>query len=95
MTATENAEEHGGRRWRFLATAGGESSSGEWEKGSRRVVESAAGMLNKFIRYEAHIDRMLSRSVRDLERVQEKRKRVESIINRDLQDPDKSGLDGE
>ena len=32
-----------------------------------------AGILNKFIRYEAHIDRMLSRSVRDLERVQEKR----------------------
>ncbi len=44
------------------------------------------GILNKFIRYEAHIDRMLSRSVRDLERVQEKRKRGESIINRDEQD---------
>ena len=45
-----------------------------------------AGVLNKFIRYEAHIDRMLSRSVRDLERVQEKRKKAESIINRDEQD---------
>lgn len=44
------------------------------------------GILNKFIRYEAHIDRMLSRSIRELERVQEKRKRAESIINRDLQD---------
>lgn len=45
-----------------------------------------AGILNKFIRYEAHIDRMLSRSVRELERVQEKRKKAESIINRDEQD---------
>jgi len=44
-----------------------------------------AGILNKFIRYEAHIDRMLSRSIRELERVQEKRKRAESIIDRDLQ----------
>jgi len=45
-----------------------------------------AGILNKFIRYEAHIDRMLSRSIRELERVQEKRKKAESIINRDTQD---------
>ncbi len=44
-----------------------------------------AGILNKFIRYEAHIDRMLSRSIRELERVQEKGKKAESIINRDLQ----------
>ena len=45
-----------------------------------------AGILNKFIRYEAHIDRMLSRSIRELERVQEKRKKAENIINRDTQD---------
>ena len=45
-----------------------------------------AGVLGKFARYEAHIARMLSMSVRDLERVQEKRKREESIINRDRQD---------
>lgn len=42
-----------------------------------------AGVLGKFARYEAHIDRMLSRSVRDLERVQDRRKRAESIINKD------------
>ena len=45
-----------------------------------------AGILIKFIRYEAHIDRMLSRSIRELERVQEKRKKAESIIDRDEQD---------
>jgi hypothetical protein len=45
-----------------------------------------ASVLGKFVRYEAHIDRMLSRSIRELERVQEKRKNSESIINRGTQD---------
>lgn len=44
------------------------------------------GILNKYIRYEAHIGRMLSRSLRELERVQEKRRKAKSIINRDGQD---------
>jgi hypothetical protein len=44
-----------------------------------------AGILNKFIRYEAHIDRMLSRSIRELERVQEKRKRAESRLTANSQ----------
>jgi len=50
-----------------------------------KAALEGTGVLSKFIRYEAHIDKMLFASIRELERVQEKRKR-ESVINRDAQE---------
>ncbi len=45
-----------------------------------------AGVLGKFARYEAHIARMLFGSIRELERLQGKRKGKESIGDREPQD---------
>ncbi len=54
-----------------------------------KAAMEGAGVLSKFMRYEAHIAKMLLVNMRELERLQEKRKR-ENVINRDAQD----GQDG-
>jgi hypothetical protein len=49
-----------------------------------KAALEGTGVLGKFIRYEAHISKTLYASIRELERIQEKRKR-ENVINRDIE----------